>query len=230
MRVLAHRGVTTSARENTAAAFAAAQELGVDGFETDVRRTKDGALVLYHDRNLPDGRPLADLAYAELKHEHPELQILKVEEALARWPNVVWNLEVKSATAMEPLVSLLKRSPPKGEVLISSFDHAALEHATPPPMVHLGALVSHRPFGSAKEPLGHWPRVAGLDTIVWAHDLLDRREVDQALARGVRSVVWGAKTAAEHAALQGLPLWAVITDHPELKKRAPPKPRPSQAS
>jgi glycerophosphoryl diester phosphodiesterase len=57
MKVLAHRGISSSARENTAAAFAAAVELGVDGFETDVRRTKDGVLVLYHDRLLPDGRP-----------------------------------------------------------------------------------------------------------------------------------------------------------------------------
>src|SRR5512132_68121 len=111
MKVLAHRGVTTSARENTAAAFAAAADLGVDGFETDVRRTKDGALVLYHDRHLPDGRTLEALAYAELRHEHPELQILRVEEALERWPAMVWNLEVKTSAAMEPLCALLRRIP-----------------------------------------------------------------------------------------------------------------------
>jgi glycerophosphoryl diester phosphodiesterase len=224
MRILAHRGVTDSARENTAAAFAAAADLGVDGFETDVRRTKDGVLVLYHDRHLPDGRPLADLAYAEVRHEHPELQLLKVDEALARWPQMTWNLEVKTAACLEPLCALLRRSPPKGEVLLSSFDHAALERATPPPTVHLGALVSHRPFASAKEPLGHWPRIAGLDTIVWSIDTLDRREVEQALARGIRSVVWGAETPAEHAALLELPLWGLITDHPERVKR-PAKPR-----
>jgi glycerophosphoryl diester phosphodiesterase len=225
MKVLAHRGSITSARENTAAAFAAAADLGVDGFETDVRRTKDGALVLYHDRHLPDGRALADQAYAELRHEHPQLQILRVEEALTRWPAMVWNLEVKTASAMEPLCALLRSTPHRGEVLLTSFDHSILERAMPPATVHLGALVAHRPFASSKEPLGYWPQASGLDTIVWPYELLDRREVEHALARGIRSLVWGAETAAEHASLSALPLWGVITDHPEHMKRTPKPPR-----
>jgi glycerophosphoryl diester phosphodiesterase len=219
MKVLAHRGVTDSARENTAAAFAAAVDLGVDGFETDVRRTKDGVLVLFHDRHLPDGRAVSDAAYSEIRHDHPELMLFKVEEALARWPTLVWNLEVKDVAAMEPLCALLRRSPNFGDILISSFDHAALERASAPPSVHLGALVAHRPFHSCREPLGHWPAVPGLDTIVWSFDELDRNEVQRALGRGIRSVVWGAETAEEHRALRELPLWAVITDHPERMRK-----------
>ena len=219
MKVLAHRGVTASARENTAAAFAAAADLGVDGFETDVRRSKDGVLVLYHDRHLPDGLEVAEVAYAEMRHNHPELQIFKVEEALARWPTLVWNLEVKDASAMEPLCAFLRKSPPFGELLISSFDHATLERAMPPPSAHLGVLVAHRPFSSCKEPLGHWPTKPGLDTIVWNFDELDRNEVQRALARGIRSVVWGAKTPEDHRALRELPLWGVITDHPQMMKK-----------
>jgi glycerophosphoryl diester phosphodiesterase len=220
MKLLAHRGLTTAVRENTAAAFAAAASAGVDGFETDVRRTEDGVLVLYHDRHLPDGRALADLAYADVRHEHPELQILRVDEALARWPSLLWNLEVKVANAMEPLCALLRRSPPQGEVLLTSFDHAALERAVAPPTVHLGVLVAHRPFSTCPEPLGHWPRIAGLDTIVWDFEAVDRHEVTRALSRGVRSLVYGPESPEEHRLLLGLPLYGVITDHPSRLPRA----------
>ena len=214
MKLLSHRGLTLTARENTAAAFAAAVAAGVDGIETDVRRTQDGALVLYHDRHLPDGRAVADLALADIRHEHPELQVLRVEEALARWPTLFWNLEVKVAAAVEPLCALLRRSPHQGEVLLTSFDHAALERAVPPPTVHLGVLVAHHPFSTAPEPLGHWPRIAGLDTIVWDFEAVEKRELQRALGRGIRSLVYGPQSMEEHRLLQGLPLYGVITDHP----------------
>jgi len=47
--VAAHRGWSAKYPENTMAAFKAALELGVDQIETDVRVSKDGELVLFHD-------------------------------------------------------------------------------------------------------------------------------------------------------------------------------------
>lgn len=220
MKILAHRGVTAAARENTAAAFAAAVEAGADGIETDVRRTKDGVLVLFHDRNLPDGRPLESQGFAEVRHDHPELNLLRLEEALQRWPQLFWNLEAKSASVLEPLYALLRKAPPKGEVLVSSFDHAALERVPAPMGVHLGVLAAHHPFGSCPAPLGHWPRIAGLDTIIWDFEVLDPREVEKARQRGVRSLAWGAETQAEHDALKGIPLHALITDHVARARKA----------
>lgn len=52
VRVLAHRGARSVAPENTLAAARAAAELGADGWEFDVRRTRDGQLVLLHDETL----------------------------------------------------------------------------------------------------------------------------------------------------------------------------------
>ena len=43
--VLAHRGARRQAPENTIPAFARAMELGADGVELDVHRTRDGALA-----------------------------------------------------------------------------------------------------------------------------------------------------------------------------------------
>src|SRR5438045_7294678 len=69
--VLAHRGASGYAPENTFAAFDRAIEMGAPGAETDVRATADGVLVLLHDRMLDrttNGRgPVTEMAFAELQ-------------------------------------------------------------------------------------------------------------------------------------------------------------------
>jgi glycerophosphoryl diester phosphodiesterase len=51
-RLIAHRGVTTLAPENTIASMQAAAELGVYGVETDIDISQDGVLFLMHDDTL----------------------------------------------------------------------------------------------------------------------------------------------------------------------------------
>jgi glycerophosphoryl diester phosphodiesterase len=50
--VIAHRGSSRKAPENTLAAFSRAIDDGADGIELDVRRTADGAIVVFHDSRL----------------------------------------------------------------------------------------------------------------------------------------------------------------------------------
>ncbi|SRR6266516_1052121 len=52
MKVIGHRGAAGLAPENTFAGFDLALEMGVDGLETDVQKTKDDKLVLFHDDRL----------------------------------------------------------------------------------------------------------------------------------------------------------------------------------
>ena len=54
MRVvaIAHRGEPVGHRENTLPSFAAAVALGADMVEIDLRRTRDGAIVVLHDQTL----------------------------------------------------------------------------------------------------------------------------------------------------------------------------------
>jgi glycerophosphoryl diester phosphodiesterase len=53
MLVIAHRGASAAAPENTPDAFRLADRMGADGVELDVRRTPDGRLLVAHDP-LPD--------------------------------------------------------------------------------------------------------------------------------------------------------------------------------
>jgi glycerophosphoryl diester phosphodiesterase len=52
LKIVAHRGASALAPENTMAAFFKALDLGVDVIETDVRLTRDHQFVLSHDENL----------------------------------------------------------------------------------------------------------------------------------------------------------------------------------
>ncbi len=71
LAIVAHRGASALAPENTLAAFAAALALGVAAIETDLRLTADGQLVLAHDadlqRLLGQPRAIAETTLAELQ-------------------------------------------------------------------------------------------------------------------------------------------------------------------
>ena len=85
--VMAHRGASRDERENTVAAFRRAAEVGADAVELDVRRTRDGVLVVHHDPRLADGRAILETTRVELPDHVPTLA-----EALdacgAMWVNV----------------------------------------------------------------------------------------------------------------------------------------------
>lgn len=69
--IIGHRGGRGIAPENTLASFQLAVDLGIDGVEFDVQRTKDGHLIVFHDENVErvtDGTGMVeDLTLDELK-------------------------------------------------------------------------------------------------------------------------------------------------------------------
>ena len=66
----AHRGASEYTPENTLLAFYTGVYMGANGIETDVQRTKDGILVLFHDDSLErttgEHGSVSDYTYAEL--------------------------------------------------------------------------------------------------------------------------------------------------------------------
>src|SRR6476646_6938394 len=71
--IIAHRGASIDAPENTLAAFKSAWPQGADGIETDIRLTADGRVVCIHDedtRRVTGGQQvlvIANTRYADLK-------------------------------------------------------------------------------------------------------------------------------------------------------------------
>ena len=72
-QVIAHRGASRLAHENTTDAFRAAVALGAHGIELDARRTVDGVVVVHHDAVLPDGRVIVETPWRDLPEHVPTL-------------------------------------------------------------------------------------------------------------------------------------------------------------
>jgi len=83
MRIYAHRGVSGEFAEGSEAAYLAAIEQGSDGFECDVRLTKDKQIICYHDK---DAKRLSnlDLKIADTNYDRLKKSInpLKLEQLL----------------------------------------------------------------------------------------------------------------------------------------------------
>ena len=96
MQVIAHRGWSEIAPENSHEAFAAALTAPCAGIELDLRLTADGAVVACHDATLArfggNHRPLSRQTLAEL---HRQLPLPTLEEILERYAAVELLLELK---------------------------------------------------------------------------------------------------------------------------------------
>lgn len=97
MLIYGHRGASTHVRANTVEAYALAVDQGADGVELDVRRSRDGAIVIFHDdRPAPDATPFVELDLSEIKATTPWVPTL--DEAWdALGPIALLNIEIKNS-------------------------------------------------------------------------------------------------------------------------------------
>ena len=143
--IISHRGYRKEHPGNTFEAFQAAIDLGVDGIETDIRITKDGKLILYHDRYVGQSK-VKHLDYSELSATVGRPLTL-AQDALEQFDGIIWNLEIKTVVAVDATLRLLKEFIGKRRFLVTSFWHNAIERIRSVVDVDCGVLVSHRPFG-----------------------------------------------------------------------------------
>ncbi len=124
--VIAHRGASKAAKENTVEAFRLAHLLGSDMVELDVRRSGSGSLVVHHDGHLPDGRAIIDTLDGDLPDDLPTLA-----QAMAACEPMLVNVEIKNDeedpdfdqtdSVADEVVAYLKATAQGHRVVISSF-------------------------------------------------------------------------------------------------------------
>lgn len=105
-KIIAHRGASEGAPDNSAEAFELAIAQGADLIETDVRLTADGVLVLEHDAEI-DGLEVRYSTLAQLQKRKPHL--LTLASALRHYgARLPFCFEIKSPGIEHALVYLVR--------------------------------------------------------------------------------------------------------------------------
>ena len=136
----AHRGASSYAPENTMEAFHLGIRMGANGIETDVQRTKDGILVLFHDDTIlrMTGKPgkIQDYTYDELltmpvSNYGLSGRIPRLEEFLEAFAHLdlQFAIEFKEAFTEQQTIDLLDRFQMQEKTVLTSFKLECLMRA-----------------------------------------------------------------------------------------------------
>ncbi|MFM9448497.1 glycerophosphodiester phosphodiesterase [Streptomyces acidiscabies] len=222
----AHRGGAADGLENTVAQFRRAVELGYRYIETDVHATRDGKLVAFHDSTLDrvtDGAgriadlPWKDVARARVGDREP---VPLFEELLETFPEVRWNVDIKAEPATHPLLNLIARANAWDRVCVGSFSEARVIRAQRLAGPRLATSYGTR--GVLNLRLRSWGVPAALRRSAVAAQVpeaqsgiqvVDRRFVRLAHARGLQVHVWTVNEPARMHRLLDLGVDGIMTDH-----------------
>lgn len=209
--LIAHRGASREARENTLPAFRRAVERGADGIELDVHATRDGVVVVHHDATLGPavtdpmqaGRPLLGMTATEVAAIRfaDGSGIPTLVEVLAAVPSrVTLYVELKGREVERHVAPLL--APHAARVAVHGFDHR-MPHAL------LGALPTV-PRGILQgsylvDVVGAMAAAGARD--LWQHwEQVDPELVDAVHGAGGRVIAW---TVNDPDAMRTLAAWGV---------------------
>jgi len=143
-KIIAHRGASAYAPENTKASVSLAWKLGASGSEIDVRLTKDKKVIVFHDKNL---MRVADISlniqnssYDQLKNidigswfssDYHKERIPLLQDILGLLPkNKLLFIELKdeSIEIVDEVLSLLKERPEiLDQIVLISFSYKFID-------------------------------------------------------------------------------------------------------
>jgi glycerophosphoryl diester phosphodiesterase len=242
--VVAHRGASAHAPENTMDAFRLAVEMGADAIELDVHRTRDGKLAVIHDdtldRTTDATGAISELTLDEIRKADagarftaPDgsfpfagrgLQVPTLAEVIDWLPEGIGLVvELKARGAVDGSVETLRDSAVRaaGRAYAISFDEAAIDraHELDPELPTGYLLVPSQPF----EPAMRWAVERGHTAVLpWDGDLgMDPAPMlaqAQAYGRRIGCYVVNDPQRMQHLAAYGV--WGFVTDHPDVAREA----------
>lgn len=237
MKVLAHRGIHYNTLENSLQSFKKVQEVPVKGVELDIRLTKDGQIIVFHDEDLKrlfeKEVKIADLSLAEINEITAQRAVIiptlgEVFEILLE--KYIINVEIKEPEVVFPLIDMMKEKKyPLENLIFSSFIHHTLppirdaltsakiglliggdaENAANPMDYILSSMLKHEPY-SLHLPIQAFQK---LDQTLLVNALTAMKEKTQ-----IKYAWWTVNTTEELAPLIQNPKITdyIITDNPEL--------------
>lgn len=233
-RAFAHRGWHCDdlvGMENSLSAFRRARKEGFRYLETDVHATADGVAVVHHDplldRTTDRGGEIAALPWSAVRRAaiNGVDPVSRLEDVLEELPDALWNIDVKTDSAVLPVLRVLGRTGAWNRVCLAAFSDrrlarmrmmagrtmvtsmgqrsiATLVLAGRSPVLPLRRLVAGN---MAQVPVRHYGVVVA-----------DRRLVRQARRYGHEVHVWTVDRAAEMHRLFDLGVDGMISDRPDV--------------
>jgi glycerophosphoryl diester phosphodiesterase len=217
MLVFAHRGYHADVPQNTMESFRRAVALGADGIETDIRLSADGTPVLHHDRCVPNGMEISNFTYAELQ-KVVRYPVPTLESALAECGSVVWDLEIKTPSAVGVIVDVINRYKSTRRLLISSFLQPVVSEIVRRVDVEGGLIFAHLPQDSTTL-CGPGKFHSNITTLIWDYEACTEKLIADSTRHGYKNFVYGTITPSDHQNVTDWAVDGVITDYPELGRR-----------
>ena len=236
--VIAHRGGGNEEPENSLDAFAHMSSKGFRFMETDAHSTSDGVAVLFHDSVLDrttDGTgPIGAHTWAQIQQvkDGSGNSPLRLDSALMAFPDLVFNIDAKSWTVVEPLARTLLAAGATDHVSLASFSERRLRvmrKALPGLRSSLGTgaiaglvALSHLPMPLAKLLVRLVPGPkqnveAAQVPMRWNRvDVVTNKFVKLCHSRGLSVHVWTINSAKEMKQLLAMRVDGIITDEPTL--------------
>ncbi len=212
--IIAHRGASAVAPENTLAAFEAAIAAGADGIEFDVRLSRDDVPVVIHDDTLyrtagVRGR-VADMPADQLN----EFDVPSVAQLFDVFQSngLVLYLEMKgSQTGLaEECCRLVKQCGLKDRVVFSCFDHSVLQTIKNTDSTFKTAALFHASDAFILERA----RAVGADGLALHYRLCNPQLLEEANRAGFKVAVWTVDDPAWVKQARAMDIHAVITNNP----------------
>jgi len=230
---IAHRGGAWEAPENSKLAFRHAVDLGFTFVETDVRATRDGVAVVFHDASL-DRTTTGQGTIRELPWHtvrgariHGRQPIMTLTELLEEFPDTRFNLDLKEPNAIEPFVSTIRRMNAWDRIVVGSFSHDRLRRArrtggarlatsmSPPEVLRLWLAARGR-GGLYRPP----PAVCVQVPPVFAgRQVVEPALLSLAHSIGWRVHAWTIDSAEEMSQLIDIGADGIMTDRPTLLRQ-----------
>ncbi len=239
LKVIAHRGASHLAPENTLASVELAWRLGADAVEVDVRLTRDGRIVAIHDettdRTAGTHLEVAAAHSSQLRrldvgrHKHPKFageRIPYLEEVLQTVPpGRQLFVEIKCGPEiLPPLVQTIASSGKRPQVVTIGFDLVTVRAAKAAlPDVPAYWLCDKRVLVSYDRSLAEKAKAGGVDGLDVHWSGLTRRFIRAVKAAGLQLYIWTVDDPVQALRLKALGADGVTTNRPgRLRRRIEP--------
>lgn len=213
-----HRGARAYEPENTLRSFKKAIELGVDAVELDVRKTKDGEIVVIHDENVKrttNGEGLvADLTLKEIKNLSTEKneKIPTLEEAFDSLDcKVIIFVELKEAGIEKQVLGIVKKKGVEKNVVLVSFLEEALQKVRELDLdIETGLIYAkHKnPLKAALDLKAQW--------LLALYRFIHTANVEKAHENKLKVLAWTVNTPEEVDEMKRKGVDAVASDKPDI--------------